>query len=208
MNYRLIMQQLGMVVLVLSAVLLSIWIWSTIAIGFYADGVLPLLWSTGISAVLGIVLFLYGRAGKNTHGTGSMGRREALLLVSSSWFLGAIVAAFPFVIWGQSSERASHPFHSVVNCFFEAMSGLTTTGATILSDISSVPDPLLFWRAMIQWLGGIGNNCFICCGASKSWVWVRKNLFRRSNRQDLSPKECPPSHSRNSTGSVVDLCVS
>ena len=156
MNYRLIMQQLGMVVLVLSAVLLSIWIWSTIAIGFYTDGVLPLLWSTGISAVLGIALFLYGKSGKNAHGTGSMGRREALLLVSSSWFLGAIVAAFPFVIWGQSSERASHPFHSVVNCFFEAMSGLTTTGATILSDISSVPEPLLFWRAMIQWLGGLG----------------------------------------------------
>ncbi len=145
-----------MVVLVLSAVLLSIWIWSSIAIGFSGSGVVPLLWSAGISAILGSLLFGIGKPGKNNHGTGSMGRREALLLVSSSWFLGAVVAAFPFVIWGQSDENASHPFHSVVNCFFEAMSGLSTTGATILTDISTVPEPLLFWRAMIQWLGGLG----------------------------------------------------
>jgi trk system potassium uptake protein TrkH len=85
-----------------------------------------------------------------------MGRREALLLVSSSWFVGAVVSALPFLLWGRSTEEGSHPFHSIVNCFFEAMSGLTTTGATILTDISTVPDPLLFWRSMIQWLGGLG----------------------------------------------------
>ncbi len=156
MNYRLIMHQLGMVVLVLSAVLLGIWAWSCVAIGFNGNGVVPLLWSTGMSAVLGITLFWIGKPGKIRHGTGSMGRREALLLVSSSWFIGAIVSAFPFFIWGQTDENASHPFHSVVNCFFEAMSGLTTTGATILTDISTVPEPILFWRAMIQWLGGLG----------------------------------------------------
>ena len=156
MNYRLIVHQLGLIVLVLSAVLFGIWIWSSIALGFLGGGVVALLWSTGISAVLGCALYLFGRSGKHKQGTGAMGRREALLLVSASWFLGAIVAALPFLIWGRTNEDGSHPFHSIVNCFFEAMSGLTTTGATILTDIPTVPEPLLFWRSMIQWLGGIG----------------------------------------------------
>jgi len=156
MNYRLIVHQLGLIVLVLSAVLFGIWIWSSIALGFLGGGVVALLWSTGISALLGSALYLFGKPGKHKQGTGAMGRREALLLVSSSWFIGAIVAALPFLIWGRTNEDSSHPFHSIVNCFFEAMSGLTTTGATILTDISTVPEPLLFWRSMIQWLGGIG----------------------------------------------------
>jgi|JYMV01.1.fsa_nt_gi trk system potassium uptake protein TrkH len=156
MNYRLIVHQLGLIVLVLSAVLFGIWIWSSIALGFLGGGVVALLWSTGISALLGSALYLFGKPGKHKQGTGAMGRREALLLVSSSWFIGAIVAALPFLIWGRTNEDGSHPFHSIVNCFFEAMSGLTTTGATILTDISTVPEPLLFWRSMIQWLGGIG----------------------------------------------------
>lgn len=156
MNYRLIVHQLGMIVLVLSAVLLCIWAWSAIALGFQGNGVLPLLWSTGISAIFGGSLFYIGKPAKNKNGTGAMGRREALLLVSSSWLVGAVVAALPFFLWGRTHEEGSHPFHSIVNCFFEAMSGLTTTGATILTDISTVPDPLLFWRSMIQWLGGLG----------------------------------------------------
>ena len=156
MNYRLIVHQLGMIVLVLSAVLLCIWTWSVIALGFHGSGVLSLLWSTGISAVFGGALFFIGKPAKNKNGTGTMGRREALLLVSSSWLVGALVSALPFFIWGRTNDDGSHPFHSIVNCFFEAMSGLTTTGATILIDISTVPDTLLFWRSMIQWLGGLG----------------------------------------------------
>ncbi|MBC8309592.1 MAG: TrkH family potassium uptake protein [Phycisphaerales bacterium] len=156
MNYRLIIHQLGLLVLVLSAVLFGIWLWAAIALGLSGLGVSPLLWSTGIGTVLGCILFLVGKSAKKQSGTGSMGRREALLLVSSSWLLGAVVSSLPFFIWGRYEQDGSHPFQSVINCFFEAMSGLTTTGATILTDISTVPDPLLFWRSMIQWLGGLG----------------------------------------------------
>ena len=156
MNYRLIVHQLGLLVLGLSAVLFCIWMWSAVSLGVHGSGVFALLWSTGISAVLGCLLFLCGKSGKSSQGTGSMGRREALLLVSSSWIVGAIVSGLPFLIWGRTGQNEDHPFNSVVNCFFEAMSGLTTTGATILTDIATVPAPLLFWRAMIQWLGGLG----------------------------------------------------
>ena len=156
MNYRLIVRQLGLLVMVLSAVLFCIWIWSGVAIDFSDESVFSLLWSTLISVLLGLVLFFLGNKDKNQHGTGTMGRREALLLVSTSWFIGAIVSALPFLIWARSTSGSNHPFRSIVNCFFESMSGLTTTGATILTDISTVPAPLLFWRSMIQWLGGLG----------------------------------------------------
>ncbi|MDP7004774.1 MAG: potassium transporter TrkG [Phycisphaerales bacterium] len=156
MNYRLIIRQLGLLVLVLSAVLSCIWLWSAIAISISDDSVFALLWSTCAGVILGLALFLFGNCDTCKQGTGSMGRREALLLVSTSWIVGAVVATLPFLIWARTASDANHPFRSIVNCFFEAMSGLTTTGATILTDISTVPAPLLFWRSMIQWLGGLG----------------------------------------------------
>ena len=156
MNYRLIIRQLGLLVLGLSVVLLCIWLWSSIALGFSNSGPTALLWSGGIACALGALFFLLGKARSKQQGTGSMGRREALLLVTSSWFVGAMVSSLPFLLWARMDADENHPFQSLVNCFFEAMSGLTTTGATILTDISTVPAPLLFWRAMIQWLGGLG----------------------------------------------------
>ena len=171
MNYRLIVRQLGLLVLVLSAVLLCIWAWSGFAISFVDKSVFSLLWSTAICVFLGLVLFIFGGMSKNQQGTGSMGRREALLLVSTSWLVGAVVSALPFLIWARSSSNENHPFRSIVNCFFEAMSGLTTTGATILTDISTLPAPLLFWRAMIQWPWRFRHCCVVCCRSSKSWCW-------------------------------------
>ncbi len=156
MNYRLIIRQLGLLVLGLSVVLLCIWLWSAIALGFSNSGPTALLCSGGIAGVLGALFFFLGKARSNQHGTGAMGRREALLLVSSSWFVGAMVSSLPFLLWARMDAEENHPFQSLVNCFFESMSGLTTTGATILTDISTIPAPLLFWRAMIQWLGGLG----------------------------------------------------
>ncbi|MDP7005495.1 MAG: potassium transporter TrkG [Phycisphaerales bacterium] len=156
MNYRLIIKQLGLLILVLSAIIFAIWIWSALATGFSGEGVLALLYTTGVGTFVGSLFYGIGKIGRSKGGTGSMGRREALLLVSSSWLIGAVVAGLPYVLWGRMSDKTEHQFYSIVNCFFEAMSGLTTTGATILTDISTVPEPLLFWRAMTQWLGGIG----------------------------------------------------
>jgi trk system potassium uptake protein TrkH len=87
-----------------------------------------------------------------------LGRREAMLLVALSWIGGAALAGMPFYIWAQMHFEPDqvHPFASYVDCYFEAMSGLTTTGATVLSDIEAVPRSLLLWRAFTQWLGGLG----------------------------------------------------
>jgi len=58
--------------------------------------------------------------------------------------------------WPGTDAAPDHPFRSFVDCYFEAMSGLTTTGASILSDIEAVPRSLLLWRALTQWIGGLG----------------------------------------------------
>ena len=88
-----------------------------------------------------------------------LNRREALLLVALSWTLGAGLAAIPFRLWAglhTFTPGQEQAFGSYINCYFEAMSGLTTTGASILTNIESIPKSLLFWRAFTQWIGGLG----------------------------------------------------
>ena len=75
-------------------------------------------------------------------------QRDALFLVSFSWFAVSALSALPFVLSGE--------IPSFVDAFFETISGYTTTGASILSDIESLSKGLLFWRAMTHWFGGMG----------------------------------------------------
>ncbi len=87
------------------------------------------------------------------------GRREAFLMVGLTWLGAPILAGLPFFLWAELYHAApfiAHPFQSPVNCYFEAMSGLTTTGASILPDIEAVPRGLLLWRSATHWLGGLG----------------------------------------------------
>lgn len=113
----------------------------------------------GVSALLGVAigggLWIVGRGVRAE----MMNRREAMLLVALSWFIGAGVAALPFWTWAMirnAGGSSPHIFQSFVACYFEAMSGLTTTGATVLSDIPGLPKSLILWRAMTHWLGGLG----------------------------------------------------
>src|SRR5688572_26652974 len=87
--------------------------------------------------------------------TGSPGRseqyvsnRDLYLSVTLAWTLAALLGGVPFLIEGT--------FSSLVDSTFEAMSGFTTTGATLLSDIEAQTPSILFWRSMTHWLGGIG----------------------------------------------------
>ena len=74
--------------------------------------------------------------------------KEAFIITVLSWLLLAILCAVPF-IYTQSDL-------SVVDALFESMSGITTTGATILNNLDELPKGILIWRALLQWLGGIG----------------------------------------------------
>lgn len=74
--------------------------------------------------------------------------RDGFLLVTLSWVMAAFLGSLPFYISGS--------IPSLTDAFFESMSGFTTTGASILTDIESLPKPILFWRSLTHWLGGMG----------------------------------------------------
>lgn len=114
-----------------------------------------LLISSLIGFAFGGAMWLVGRGGETT----LLGQREALLLVAASWIVGAGLAAAPFRLWASIRNDAGivhHSFDNYVNCYFEAMSGLTTTGATVVTTLASLPRSLLLWRALTHWLGGLG----------------------------------------------------
>lgn len=157
MNFRYIISRLGLLFLVLSTIML---VMAAVFYGLHAfgeHGLDPharnaLLMSATLGAIVGVGMWLSTRGGART-----LGRREAMLLVAMSWILGAFLAAMPYFLWAHlAPEHLNHPFRSYVNCYFESMSGLTTTGATVLADIEAVPRSLLLWRNMTQWLGGLG----------------------------------------------------
>jgi trk system potassium uptake protein TrkH len=77
-----------------------------------------------------------------------LGKREAYLSVTLSWFFVALAGSFPYLISG------SIPYFP--NAIFESVSGFTTTGSSILTDIESLPKSILFWRSLTHWIGGIG----------------------------------------------------
>lgn len=79
--------------------------------------------------------------------------REGFVIVSLSWILMSLFGALPFVISGA--------IPSFVDAIFETVSGFTTTGASILSDIESLPKSILFWRSFTHWIGGMGVIVFV-----------------------------------------------
>ncbi|MFQ5960710.1 MAG: TrkH family potassium uptake protein, partial [Candidatus Methylomirabilales bacterium] len=103
---------------------------------------LPLLFSLLCTGGAGLLTFLLTR-----RGTG-VGLREGFVIVTAGWVLFSAFGALPFYFAGM--------LPSYTDAYFEAMSGFTTTGATVLIDIEGQPLALHFWRSFIQWLGGMG----------------------------------------------------
>jgi len=97
-----------------------------------------------ISMVFGGLIALACANGVKEH----LSIQQTFLLTTGVWVALPIFGAIPFIT-GATDER-------FVNAMFEAMSGLTTTGSTVFSDLEELPKGLLFWRALLQWFGGIG----------------------------------------------------
>lgn len=155
MNFRYVIRQLGLLYLVLSAVMLFVaacaaLLWER---GLAWDG--HPFWAFLASALVGgsagVAMWAAARPSSN-----SLGRREALLLVAASWLTGAALAALPYWVWATFFAGRELGFSQAINCYFEAMSGLTSTGATVLTHIESLPRSVLLWRATTNWLGGLG----------------------------------------------------
>lgn len=142
---------------VLSAIMLVVagWSWLQLLSGHQDErqALYALLIATGVGLIGGGSSWAATRSVQTT-----IGRREAILLVAASWLIGAALAALPYRIWAafDTGPGPAQTFDSAVNCYFEAMSGLTTTGATVLTGIELMPRSLLLWRSLTQWLGGLG----------------------------------------------------
>lgn len=89
-----------------------------------------------------IIYFVF--KGENT----GLSHREGMAIVGIGWIVAGLFGSLPYIFGGI--------FGSFINAFFESVSGFTTTGATVLKDIESVPYGILFWRGLTQWLGGMG----------------------------------------------------
>ncbi len=117
-------------------ILVSLW---------YKDGTGTLfVLSAGILLLSGLLVYLPVKATRQ-----ELRIREGFLVVVLSWLVLVLVGALPFVLLKQ-------PSIGYVDAMFESMSGLTTTGATIMTEIDSLPRAVLYYRQQLQWLGGMG----------------------------------------------------
>lgn len=112
----------------------------------FDSGFYPLLLSALITAFLGLFPLIF------VDRTTEVKTKEGYAIVVGSWLVACVVGTFPYLIWGGE--------FSLMNAWFESVSGFTTTGASILNDIESLPQGLLFWRSATSWIGGIGVVMF------------------------------------------------
>ncbi|MDX9872076.1 MAG: TrkH family potassium uptake protein [Clostridia bacterium] len=139
MNYRNICAVPGMVLVITGISMLFPALWSL----YYGDYDWPaFLWTGGVTVILGLTLY------KVCGITGAFQAKEAFAAVVLSWVAAAGFGALPFLLSGTLPTFGS--------ALFEAMSGFTTTGASVFSDVEILPHGVLFWRSFTHWLGGMG----------------------------------------------------
>ncbi len=108
----------------------------------------PLLISFMLTLVLGVFPLIFVNKDPNA----TMTTKESYCIVVGAWLLACVVGMFPYLIWGGE--------FSLINAWFESVSGFTCTGASILNDIEALPRGLLFWRSITNWIGGVGVVIF------------------------------------------------
>ncbi len=140
MNWKLIIQLLGFLLIIEGLCILSSCIVSLV---YDESNLYAILLSSLLCIVIGGIAWYVTRRAEKI-----IGKREGFLIVTLAWTLFTLFGALPFVFTGE--------IPGFTDAFFETMSGFTTTGATILDNIEGMSHALLFWRSMTQWLGGMG----------------------------------------------------
>ncbi|MBW1803105.1 MAG: TrkH family potassium uptake protein [Deltaproteobacteria bacterium] len=141
MHFRSTFRFIGILIFFLGASMIAPILFSL----FYRDGsATALIYSLIISCVLGLILVF----GTKKEEEPLLNHRDGVAIVTLGWLAAGLVGAIPFMISGA--------IPGFTDAYFESISGFTTTGASILSDIESIPDSILLWRSITQWLGGMG----------------------------------------------------
>lgn len=140
MRIRAVIRHLGPILVGLGIMML---IPFATALYYREPDIIPFVISIATTVGTGVLLWLLGR------GVGpGLNRRESLLLVAATWMAAAVFGALPYQLSGAMP--------GYLEAYFEAMSGFTTTGASVLTSIESQPHGILLWRELTQWLGGMG----------------------------------------------------
>ncbi len=139
-NTGIVANVIGVILIVLGAFMLT-----SLGFSFYFNSPdsLAITGAAFTSIVCGAVIWYLTRNSRK-----QIGKREGYLIVALSWVTISLFSSLPYLF--------SQAVPGFTEAIFEAVSGLTTTGATILNDIESVPKGILFWRSLTQWLGGMG----------------------------------------------------
>jgi trk system potassium uptake protein len=140
MNFKIIINILGFLLVLTGGFMMT---GIPFSVYYKSDDIPSLLISGGLTALTGFILWFLTRNNDK-----EIGKREGYLIVTSGWIAMSAFGALPFVFHGS--------IPNYTDAFFETISGFTTTGATILTDIEELPYGLLFWRSLTQWLGGMG----------------------------------------------------
>ena len=146
MNYKMMGRFIAQIILIEMVFLLPA---LAISLGYgEQDAIYGFLCALAIMAVLSGLLFLICRKSGRLFGA-----REGLVCVGLSWIVLSLLGCLPFFLSGR--------IPNFVDAFFETVSGFTTTGASILPDVESLPKGLLYWRSFTHWVGGMGVLVFL-----------------------------------------------
>ena len=140
MNVKLLLRVLGAILLVEAAALVPS---LAIAIGYGEGDAMAFVWTILLLNAVGAPMRLFVKAEQT-----NLRAREGFLAVSLSWVLLSVFGALPFVFSGV--------IPNFVDALFESVSGFTTTGATIMTQIEGQPHGVMFWRSFTHWIGGMG----------------------------------------------------
>lgn len=140
LNYKVITHLMGLLLTVNGGFMLIASLMSAV----YKDGVfIQMLLSGSFVILLGAVVMFFTRTHRK-----EIQKREGYIVVTFGWIIMSIAGTVPYLFTGA--------IPNFTNAFFETMSGYTTTGASILNDIESLPEGILFWRSITHWIGGMG----------------------------------------------------
>ena len=143
-NFKTIIRIIGILLLLETVMFL---VCSSVSFYYRESDMLDFWKAGGITAGIGLLLAALGKGGER-----QLTRRDGYVLVSFAWVAFSLFGMLPFYIGRYIPD--------IANAFFETMSGFSSTGATILDDIESLPHGILFWRSMTQWIGGLGIIMF------------------------------------------------
>lgn len=173
MRWQLVVFNLGRLILIVGLAMLTCLPWSLID---HEAITWELFEAAGLTVIIGLLLTRFFKT------RDTINIKEVYLIVTLGWVVASVFGALPYMITGYLSSPA--------DALFETVSGFTTTGSSVVTDVESWPRSLLFWRSLTQWLGGMGIIVLLVAVISN--LGVRANqMFKAESPGPISDKISP-----------------